>query len=148
MADEEPGVLDQIKAAMLARLRDRLPDLEVDVFPDDPSKYRLRHRKGAALVAFEGSRYGRSEDLGDLVQDREIRWQISVIARSLRDDGDAVRLVERVGRALQGWRAPHCRPTQLLSEQFVGQAEGEWTYAVRVATPTTAVANPDPTLTE
>ncbi|EKY7025774.1 hypothetical protein QFI32_005337, partial [Escherichia coli] len=43
--------------AVLARLREKLPQLQVEYFPEKPAEYRLNHPAGALLVSYAGSRF-------------------------------------------------------------------------------------------
>ncbi|HAU8965466.1 TPA: hypothetical protein JEW93_003648, partial [Escherichia coli] len=50
--------------AVLARLREKLPQLQVEYFPEKPSEYRLNHSVGALLLSYAGSRFDRPDDTG------------------------------------------------------------------------------------
>ena len=40
--------------AVLTRLREKLPQLQVEYFPEKPAEYRLNHPVGALLVSYAG----------------------------------------------------------------------------------------------
>ena len=50
--------------AVLARLREKLPQLQVEYFPEKPAEYRLNHPVGALLLSYAGSRFDRPDDTG------------------------------------------------------------------------------------
>lgn len=54
--------------AVLARLREKLPQLQVEYFPEKPAEYRLNHPVGALLLSYAGSRFDRPDDTGAVIQ--------------------------------------------------------------------------------
>lgn len=128
------GLLD-VQATLLARLKERISGVEIAPFPARPDQYRLTHRVGALLVAYSGSRYGDSQSTDAVIQVREQRWDINIVARSLGDTSDALRLLDRARRAVTGLDLD-AGPTRPVSEQFLSHDEGVWTYALTVAVPT------------
>ncbi len=56
--------------AVLARLREKLPQLQVEYFPEKPAEYRLNHPVGALLLSYAGSRFDRPDDTGAVIQSR------------------------------------------------------------------------------
>lgn len=53
--------------AVLARLREKLPQLQVEYFPEKPAEYRLNHPVGALLLSYAGSRFDRPDDTGAVI---------------------------------------------------------------------------------
>lgn len=82
--------------AVLTRLREKLPQLQVEYFPEKPAEYRLNHPVGALLVSYAGSRFDK------------LRWLVtgfSAVARGARTlggvlSGGLVRGIMIAGRAV------------------------------------------------
>lgn len=56
--------------AVLARLREKLPQLQVEYFPEKPAEYRLNHPVGALLLSYAvRALTGRMIPCGDPVSD-------------------------------------------------------------------------------
>ena len=54
--------------AVLTRLREKLPQLQVEYFPEKPAEYRLNHPVGALLVSYAGSRFDKPNDIGAVLR--------------------------------------------------------------------------------
>ncbi|MBF0802906.1 MULTISPECIES: Gp37 family protein [unclassified Neisseria] len=125
-----------ILQAVVSWLQDELPDAEVRLFPDDPATYRFIHPKGAVLVGYQGSKFGRIEQLGAISQQRVITLHLTVFGRGLHNDGAALDLLDRLRLAVAGYQPPHCLPCHLISEQFLSENAGSWQYQLLVQTET------------
>lgn len=122
---------------IVGRLQAANLPVRVEAFPDDPGKYKLIHPKGAALVAYGGSRYGNSEGLGRIVQGRSAQFDITLLLRKLHGKDSAVAILEAIRVALTGLRmtnqtdpfgaekGPKLRP---VSDRFTGHGDGVWRY--------------------
>lgn len=133
-------------AATLGILRDTadhlqkaLPDAEVKLFPDRPDQYRFIHPKGAVLVGYQGSSFGRPHDTGAIVQERMMTLHLTVFGRGVHNDAGALELLDRLRLAVTGYKPLHCNPIHLLSESFVNEEGGIWQYELRAATETQQV---------
>lgn len=133
----------QMLDALCVRLREKLPALAVELFPDNPAEYRLNHVHGALLVSYAGSKFGRPIDLTYTMQERDITVSITVVLRQLNGRGGAVDVVDLVRQAVVGFRMPDCKKTRALSEKFLGEAAGLWQYAVDVAAEAMSVEDAD-----
>ena len=127
-----------ILEAVTDRLRQVVPDVAAELYPERPDGYTLRHPKGALLVDFRSARYDEPRTMGMMAQERRIEIGITAIARSLHDSLGAVPLLDAARQALLGWRLQHeaiaADPFSLVSERYVGQAAGLWIYELVVAT--------------
>jgi len=110
------------------RLKAQVPGVGVELYPENPSAWRLNHPRAALLVDYRGSDYGELMDTGIVAQGREIRLGVSVVARTLHDAYGALRLTDAVRLALLGQVLPDCRKLRLVSERFVSQEAGIWIY--------------------
>jgi len=139
-----------IESAIVAQLIARVTGIEVAHFPDRPESYRMMHRVGAALVRYDGADYGRLIDTAAVVQERTLRFEITLMMRDLgwnyggAPDGPspgAYTMIEGVRAALTGYRVPGCAKCYPVRERFVERDKqgGVWIYAIVFALKTAAV---------
>ena len=57
--------------------------IEISHYPDRPESYRLTHRIGAALVRYDGAKYGPLLDTAAIVQQRRLGFEVTVMTRDL-----------------------------------------------------------------
>lgn len=86
--------------AVLARLHEKLPQLQVEYFPEKPAEYRLNHPVGALLLSYAGSRFDRPDDTGAVIQSQTIQLCVTVVFRQLNG---------KKGRLMSGCCPPHSR---------------------------------------
>ena len=139
--------------AVLTRLREKLPQLQVEYFPEKPAEYRLNHPKGALLVSYAGSRFDKPNDIGAVIQPQTIQLCVTVVFRQLNGKQGAVDVLDVVRRILGGYTPPNCRRRIWLTrEVFIGEAKGLWQYALDFATESVFIEDSDlpsgPLLTE
>ena len=124
--------------AVVARLREKLPTLAVEYFPEKPAEYRLNHPKGALLVSYAGSRFDKPNDIGAVIQPQTIQLCVTVVFRQLNGKQGAVDLLDVVRR--------------MTREVFIGEVKGLWQYALDFATESVFIEDSDlpsgPLLTE
>jgi len=131
--------LSEIETALLAKIKEELPGYDVRPYPNKPSGFVLTHPRGAVLVRFAGGRYDRTQAIDAMVQERRTDWEITVVARNLRDHGGLYALLDVLRIALTGFRVPGCRKAMPLKEEFAGEEDGIWQYALWLAVPTVNV---------
>jgi Gp37 protein len=146
-----PLDLATVESAIVVALGRAAGDqLAVEHFPGRPESYRLTHRVGAALVTYRGATYGETRDIGAIIQERKLEFEVTVV---MRDLGWAVgaqaggaspggyAILESVRAALTGFQVPGARKMYPLSEKFLGRDPkgGVWMYAIRFALVTVAV---------
>ncbi len=93
--------------AVLARLREKLPQLQVEYFPEKPAEYRLNHPVGALLLSYAGSRFDRPDDTGAVIQSQTIQLCVTVVFRQLNGKKGAINVLDAVRRILGGHTPPH-----------------------------------------
>lgn len=126
--------------SVVHRLRQKLPDLSVEYFPEKPDEYRLNHPRGALLVSYAGSQFSAPSDVTFSVQARTVRFSVTVMLRQLNGRGGAIDVLDRVREALIGFTPPDCRRKCIAqTEQFLGETAGIWQYAVDLSTETVSV---------
>lgn len=121
------------------RLRAAIPEVEVALTPERPQAWRLNHPRAALLVAYGGSRYGQPRDADLVVQERTLRVHVYIVARALHDAYGAVPLVDAAADALLGLRATNCGRLRLVSDRFVSEEAGIWTYELVFEAETLAI---------
>lgn len=121
--------------AVVARLRERLPALAVEYFPENPADYRLNHPVGALLVSYVGSKFDKSIDSGAVIQPQTIQLCVTVVFRQLNGKRGAIDVLDATRQILGGFTPPDCRQRIWLArEVFIGEVNGLWQYALHVAT--------------
>lgn len=128
-----------IEEALLGTIREALLGYDVRPYPNKPSGFVLTHPKGAVLVRFAGGSYGQTKAIDAMVQERRTDWEITVVARNLRDHGGLYALLDVLRICLTGFRVPGCRKAMPLKEAFVSEEDGIWQYALWLAVPTVNV---------
>ncbi|MGO1000837.1 Gp37 family protein [Lysobacter sp. CA196] len=130
--------------AYLQRLRSGLPGYAAELFPESVSAYRLNHPAGAFLVAYAGSQFHPTNDTEFVAQPRDLRVTVSLVFRQLNGRDGAIDALDQARRCLIGYRPPDCRKTRAIGEKFAGQIEGNWSYALDLATHTLSVEDATP----
>jgi len=138
---EPPAALDiaTLETAIVRQLQSQINMIEIAHYPDRPEAYRLTHRIGAALVRYDGAKYGRQMDIGAVVQTRTLRFAIRLLVRDLgwnyggEADGTspgAYALLEAIRTALTGFTQAGCTETHPVEEKFVERDRqgGVWIY--------------------
>ena len=139
-----------IEDAIVNRLSSQINSIEIAHYPDRPETWRLTHRVGAALVRYDGARYGELLDTAAIIQERKLEFEIAIMMRDLgwAVGGDpsgpspgAYAIIEGIRTALTGYRIPGCRQMYPVREKFVKRDKqgGVWTYASTFALSTVAV---------
>lgn len=143
-------IIDNIERGIIERLKEKMPDVEVDSFPEEPDKYRLTHPNGALLVSYRGSRYGErggTRTLDSFVSTgRKVRIAVTVVSKSLKPrptQYGLYQLLEGARLALSGQRPAGCGPLYAVEDGFVNYLRGEWQFEVVFEGEALAVEQPD-----
>ncbi len=72
-----------IMRALLGLLKQRLPQLDVTFFPEQPERFHLNHPLGAVLLSFARSRFGDIQDVGRVFQPRVLHFTLTLVMRQL-----------------------------------------------------------------
>lgn len=123
-------MIADLERAIVERLAEAT-SVEVAAFPDSPDAYRVLHQRGAILVGYRGMEAVQPPRLSRLTQVARARWQVTVLARSLRRHDGAYELLEMVRSRLLGWSpGPSAGPLWLVSEEYRTYEDGTWQYDV------------------
>jgi hypothetical protein len=145
-----PLDIGTIEAAIVNQLNTQITEIEVAHFPDAPEAYRMTHRIGAALVRYEGGEYGKLIDSAAIVQERTLKFEVTVMMRDLGWNvggpsrgatPGAYAVMEAVRLALTGYQVPGCSKAYPMRERFVKRDKqgGVWIYAISFALKTASV---------
>jgi hypothetical protein len=149
-APAQPTDITTIEMAIVTRLASQITSVEVGHFPDAPQAYRLTHRIGAALVRYEGADYGPLKDTAAIVQERTLKFAVSVLVRDVGwsfggepggTSPGGYALLESVRGALSGFRIHGFGKIYPVSERFLERDKqgGVWIYAITFAVKKLAV---------
>lgn len=140
-------IITTIEQAIIARLQEKLPEIQVESFPDEPETYQLQHHLGAILVRYEGSKYGEPTDAGRVVQERTVLFDIDVVMANLStagETGGVYHYLEAARLALTGYRPRGCtRKLRPVSDAYIGRKNHTWQYGILFATETPAIEADD-----
>ncbi|MFD0709385.1 hypothetical protein C6H64_07415 [Photorhabdus luminescens] len=121
--------------AIVTRLREKLPGLQVEYFPERPTEFRLNHPVGAILISYPGSRFDKPEDVGAVLQTQTVMLNATIVFRQLNGRHGAVATLDDVRRVLGGFQPPNCqRKCWLVRDTFLGEIAGLWQYTLDFAT--------------
>jgi Gp37 protein len=145
-----PLDIETIETTVVNRLSAQITGIEIARFPDQPEAYRMTHRIGAALVRYDGAEYGKLIDSAAIVQERTLKFEITIMMRDLgwnlggKAGGGtpgAYAMIEAVRAALTGFQVPACEKTYPLRERFLKRDKqgGIWIYAITFAMRTVAL---------
>ncbi len=127
MANSANGRIEQIVTEMVDALRAAITDFEVADWPDKPEAFQFYHDNGALLVRYDGSQFT-GDAMGDTVQDWELQFVVTVIARDLAADAGIYRALEDTRRVLTGRRFSACQRTYPVSEGLVKRMGSVWRF--------------------
>lgn len=116
-------MIAETESQIVELLKDALPLVNVEAFPDNPTEYKLLHNKGAVLVAYKGRSSESVTDCG--LSCSEYEFNVNFLFRNLRQrDGHqgVYPSLETAESALKGF-------LRLSSERFVGFENGVWEYS-------------------
>jgi len=114
-------------------LKTALPNLSVELFPENPDQYRLNHQIGAVLVSYSGSYYQGDENTNTHRTMRDIKLHLIIIMRSLNTDQGALTILDTIHATVSGlrltgaWSSMRC-----VDDKFIGNVDGTWRYLISV----------------
>lgn len=118
-----------IEDAIIGKLKEALPGMAVEPFPQKPQEYELLHPEGAVLVQYDGSRLADAGVTRAAVALRTVTFTVCALTRNLRDSAGSYSVLERISQALTGFRPQGCRDgAKLIAERFLFENDGIWAY--------------------
>jgi len=129
-----------IENALIERLREKLPDINITACPDDPGGYLMNSADASVLVHYAGSVYGELKDAGAVVQERTVKFDIVIVSRgSAEDDSGAYPLLEAARLAVSGYKISGCKPMYPVSDGWTLRTNDIWQYTLTVLVPASAL---------
>jgi hypothetical protein len=110
-----------------------MPELQVTLYPANPTGFRLNHPLGAVLLAYPGSNSTGTMLMGRVEQVRTVRIGLTLVTRQLWGDDGAATLLDRLRAALVGWRPDDCEPVYAVGDRLLQEDAGLWWYAAEFA---------------
>lgn len=125
--------IEAVENAIIERLKDRIPELEIKPYPDDPSSYQLIHPLGALLVRFSGESLAEPKASGTVSQMAKMEFETVVVARNLRTHQGIYAYIGQVKAALTGKFDLTLPRAYLGGVRFLSVNSGIWQYSVTCA---------------
>ncbi|PIT16588.1 hypothetical protein BGI32_04005 [Snodgrassella alvi] len=129
------SVLDSV----LVHIQQALPDYSVQLMPNNLKNYQFVHPLGAVLIGYQRSKFSKPCTTDLITQERRLQLRFAVFARSLENEKGVLDLLDSLRLALVGFQPDHCQQIRLLSERFLGEADGVWRYRLCARTETLQV---------
>ncbi len=123
-------MIKNIEDQIIQKIRENIPELHVEGFPEKPSEFRLTHPKGAILVHYQGGNYSQSKSIGYIVQDKKMEFSVTVVTKNLRSHEGAYFYLDRVRELLTGYKPDNCSKMQPSKENFLIETAGIWQYSI------------------
>ena len=114
--------------AALVKVATSIPELAVELYPANPTTFRLNHPTGALLLAYPGSTSGDQVSLCSSDQIRKVRLGWTLVVRQLWGPDGAPSLLDRLRATMTGWAPEGQRPVQAVSERLLQEDSGLWWY--------------------
>lgn len=135
--------LTDTENAIVERLKQKLPDVKVEPFPESYQEYQFLSSKSAILVHYLGATADISQSSNKMNQQLTVNWGITILSRGLRlkegvnGDFGAYCLLDKVRSALVGFTINGCSKMYMISELFTDKTpSGVWGYQLTMATKT------------
>ena len=119
-----------VEDAVVEKLQEKIKDIKIDAFPDNPDKYIKTHSKGAILVQYAGSGFSEPEFRDNIIQDRSPEIMVSVSRRSRRGHQGVYEYLDKVRKTLTGFQIPGCHKMYPRRDRFLSKDGEMWTYGM------------------
>jgi hypothetical protein len=130
--------LQSIESALVQVLSAAGLPYEVQPYPEKSSEFRFTHPNGVVLVRFRKSTFEHPHPIDSVVQDVTVQFDCAVLGRSLRGAKGAYVVTDGVRNALSGIML-ETAPVYPVSEEFMEEEDGVWTFSLSYAVPLTHV---------
>ncbi len=139
------AVLEKLKAAFTSA-GETAPRYAIELYPDDPSRYRLAHPVGALLVRHLASEYAPPQNSGmrhqslvsqqAMPQERTLIVRVTVMFRQLNGADGVTAVVDQASDALHGAVLGDSRGgAYLVGDGFEDVTGGVWEHSLEIAVP-------------
>ncbi|HSA05726.1 MAG TPA: Gp37 family protein [Candidatus Gastranaerophilales bacterium] len=134
-------MINDIENQIIQKIKENIPELHIEGFPEKPSEFRLTHSKGAILVHYQGGNYSESKSIGYIVQDKKLEFSVTVVTRNLRSHEGSYFYLDKVRNILTGYRPDNCSKMQSTKEEFISEDNGIWQYSINFSLTTPTIEN-------
>lgn len=131
--------ISTIETSIIQRIKQKIPELDVEGFPEKPSEFNLLHPKGAILIHYQGGNYSELKSLGYIFQDKKLEFSITIVMRNLRTNESAYKYLDKVREILTGFTPENCTKMYPVKEEFISENNGLWQYSINFITTTPSV---------
>ena len=127
-------IITTIETALVSALQTVLPELKVEAMPNDAKAYERAFAVGAVLVQYMDSEYPAPVTLDLAVQERNARFGILLLVRSLRGQQGAYSYLDTIRKAVFGF-TPIAGGNQMIitADAFIEPQENVWAYSLTAA---------------
>jgi hypothetical protein len=120
----------EVENQIIEKIKENVPELHVEGFPEKPSEFRLTHPKGAILIHYQSGNYSQPKSIGYIVQDKKMEFSVTVVTKNLRSHEGAYFYIDKVRELLSGFKPDNCSKMQPTKENFLLETAGIWQYAI------------------
>lgn len=127
-------MIEEIESAIVAKLQEVFPELEVLPMPEDASRFKARNPRGTVLVGYARTQFADPVADGQTVQGLRMRFMAAFLLRNLRTHRGAYARLEQATLALAGFN-PGVQDVSALfpgQSHFVREFQGTWQYDLEV----------------
>lgn len=129
-------LISDIENAIITRLQDKVTDLIVETFPNNPDdyiEYEFVHPIGAVLVYYAGSGYSNTKSISSIVQDELAKFGMTIMIRNLDLKKGCYKYLDQVKNALTGYKIDGCKKMYPLKSELLSEKDGIWQYGITFA---------------
>lgn len=124
---------EALEEAIIGRLEDKESGLAKDTaavgkLPNDIDGYFPKHPAGEVLVQYQRSTFSEPRALNAITQERRMRFAAFVMTRNLHDNKGAKAVMDAVRKSLTGFQPAGAGKIYPVSEEFLSEQSGIWTY--------------------
>lgn len=131
--------LTDTENAIVARLKEKLPNVNVEAFPEKYDQYTFLQSKSSVLVHYLGATASESKSDNLINQELTVHWGVTILSRGLRTadavtgSAGAYAILDDARSALVGYRINGCSKMEMESEMFTDKVpSGVWGYQLTV----------------
>ena len=122
--------IETIENRIIEKLKSKLTDLLIESFPEKPQEFVFTHPKGAILIHYQGGRYGNSQSVDVIYQQKKMEFALTIVTRNLRTNSGAYALLEEIKSILTGFKIDGCSKMYPVKEDFLVENNGIWQYTI------------------
>ena len=129
----------EIENSIITKLQEKFNDFQVTGFPEKPQEYILLHPIGAILVRYNGGSYSNSNEIWVISQTKKLDFAITIVTRNLRSNNGTYETLDKVQKALCGYKIDGCSKLIPQKEMFISENNGIWQYEINFTLTTPSI---------